>query len=126
MWMAGFQGLFWGSMMAFASLIPIVGTALICLPASIYLLLIGKWEWARPCWLGSNRVGSIDNFLRPPLMQGSSGMSTLLIFFSIIGGLHVFGLIGLIYGPIIFAVTPVLFKLYETEFQDFLQHQDHH
>lgn len=127
MWMAGFQGLFWGSMMAFASLIPVVGTALIWLPASIYLLLIGKWEWALflAGW-GAIVVGSIDNFLRPLLMQGSSGMSTLLIFFSIIGGLHVFGLIGLIYGPIIFAVTLVLFKLYETEFQDFLHHQDHH
>ena len=127
MWMAGFQGLFWGSMMAFASLIPVVGTALIWLPASIYLLLIGKWEWAVFLigW-GAIVVGSIDNFLRPLLMQGSSGMSTLLIFFSIIGGLHVFGLIGLIYGPIIFAVTLVLFKLYEAEFQDFLHHQDHH
>ncbi|GAL05903.1 predicted permease [Photobacterium aphoticum] len=38
--------------------------------------------------------------------------------------MHVFGLIGLIYGPIIFAVTLVLFKLYEVEFQDFLSHQD--
>ncbi|KLV04371.1 permease [Photobacterium aquae] len=125
MWMAGFPGLFWGSMMAFASLIPVVGTALIWLPASLYLLLIGQWEWALflAGW-GAIVVGSIDNFLRPLLMQGSSGMSTLLIFFSIIGGLNVFGLIGLIYGPIIFAVTLVLFKLYEVEFQDFLRHQD--
>ena len=125
MWLSGFPGLFWGSMMAFASLIPVVGTALIWLPASLYLLLIGQWEWALflAGW-GAIVVGSIDNFLRPLLMQGSSGMSTLLIFFSIIGGLHVFGLIGLIYGPIIFAVTLVLFKLYEVEFQDFLSHQD--
>ncbi len=57
-------------------------------------------------------------------MQGNSGMSTLLIFFSLLGGLHLFGLIGLIYGPIIFAVTIVLFRLYETEFETFLAQQD--
>jgi len=59
-------------------------------------------------------------------MQGNSSMNTLLIFFSILGGLHLVGLIGLIYGPIIFAVTLVLFKLYEVEFKDFLDHQDQH
>ncbi len=71
-------------------------------------------------------VGSIDNILRPLLMQGNSSMNTLMIFFSILGGLHLFGLIGLIYGPIIFAVTLVLFKLYEVEFKDFLDNQDHY
>ena len=125
MWLAGFPGLFWGSMMAFASFIPVVGTALIWLPAAIYLLLTHQWEWALFLvgW-GVIVVGSIDNFLRPLLMQGNSGMNTLLIFFSILGGLHLFGLIGLIYGPIIFAVTLVLFKLYEVEFKEFLDQQD--
>ncbi|RWX54225.1 AI-2E family transporter [Photobacterium chitinilyticum] len=125
MWLAGFPGLFWGSMMAFASFIPVFGTALIWLPAAIYLLLINQWEWALflAGW-GIIVVGSIDNILRPLLMQGNSSMNTLLIFFSILGGLHLFGLIGLIYGPIIFAVTLVLFKLYEVEFKDFLDNQD--
>ncbi|MGF1757766.1 AI-2E family transporter [Photobacterium sagamiensis] len=125
MWLAGFPGLFWGSMMAFASFIPVFGTALIWLPAAIYLLLINQWEWALflSGW-GIIVVGSIDNILRPLLMQGNSGMNTLLIFFSILGGLHLFGLIGLIYGPIIFSVTLVLFKLYEIEFKEFLDAQD--
>ncbi|UTM56840.1 AI-2E family transporter [Photobacterium sp. CCB-ST2H9] len=125
MWLAGFPGLFWGSMMAFASFIPVFGTALIWLPAALYLLLINQWEWAvfLVAW-GIIVVGSIDNFVRPLLMQGNSGMNTLLIFFSILGGLHLFGLIGLIYGPIIFSVTLVLFKLYEVEFKDFLEQQD--
>ncbi|MCG3863812.1 MULTISPECIES: AI-2E family transporter [unclassified Photobacterium] len=127
MWLCGFPGLFWGSMMAFASLIPVVGTALIWLPASLYLLLIGQWEWALflAGW-GIIVVGSIDNVVRPLLMQGSSSMNTLLIFFSIIGGIQLFGLIGMIYGPIIFGVTLVLFKMYEVEFKDFLEQQDTH
>lgn len=125
MWLAGFAGLFWGTMMAFASFIPVVGTALIWLPAAAYLLLIGQWEWAAflAGW-GVVVVGSVDNILRPLLMQGNSGMNTLLIFFSLIGGLHVYGLMGLIYGPIIFSLTLVLFRMYETEFHSFLEKQD--
>ena len=106
MWLVGFPGLFWGMMIGFCSFIPMIGTALIWLPAAIYLLLTGEWEWGvfLIIW-GVVVIGSIDNFVRPLVMQGNSGMNTLLIFFSLIGGLHVFGLLGLIYGPIIFGLT---------------------
>ncbi|MEZ9524781.1 AI-2E family transporter [Enterovibrio norvegicus] len=125
MWVAGFPGLFWGTMMAFASFIPVVGTALIWMPAAAYLLLIGEWQWAAflASW-GVLVVGSVDNLLRPLLMQGNSGMNTLLIFFSLIGGLQVYGLMGLVYGPVIFSLTLVLFRMYETEFHHFLEKQD--
>lgn len=121
----GLPGFFWGTMMAFASFIPAVGTALIWVPASLYLLLTGDWPWALflAVW-GVVVVGSIDNVLRPILMHGSSGMNTLLIFLSLIGGIQLFGLIGVIYGPIIFALTLVLLKLYTIEFKDFLEKQD--
>lgn len=121
----GLPGLFWGTMMAFASFIPAIGCALIWVPASLYLVLTGDWPWALFLTLwGVIVVGSIDNILRPILMQGSSSMSTLLIFLSLIGGLQLFGLIGLIYGPIIFALTHVLIRLYTIEFRDFLEKQD--
>lgn len=76
------------------------------------------------CGLGVLVVGSVDNLLRPLLMQGNSGMNTLLIFFSLIGGLQVYGLMGLVYGPIIFSLTLVLFRMYESEFHHFLEKQD--
>ncbi|GAA5215737.1 AI-2E family transporter [Corallincola platygyrae] len=122
--LAGFPGLFWGTMMAFASLIPFVGTALIWLPAAIYLFVTGDTGWAifMLIW-GVVVVGSIDNFLRPLFMQGAS-MSTVVVFFSLLGGLQVFGLIGLLYGPLIFSITLVLFHLYEKEFSRFLTDQD--
>ena len=125
MWLVGFPGLFWGMMMGFCSFIPMVGTALIWLPAAMYLLLTGEWQWGvfLIIW-GVVVIGSIDNFVRPLVMQGNSGMNTLLIFFSLIGGLQVFGLLGLIYGPLIFGLALALFGLYETEFEDFLKHQD--
>ncbi|RJX74463.1 AI-2E family transporter [Vibrio sinensis] len=125
MWLAGFPGLFWGTMMGFASFIPVVGTALIWIPAAIYLFLIGDTTWAIFLAVWSIAiVGSIDNLLRPFLMQGSAGMNTLMIFFSLLGGLQLFGLIGLIYGPLVFAITIVLFNMYEEEFQNFLDQQD--
>lgn len=125
MWLVGFPGLFWGMVMGFSSFIPVVGTMLVWVPAAIYLFLTGEWQWALFLMIwGALVVGSIDNFLRPFIMQGNSGMNTLLIFFSLIGGINVFGLLGLIYGPLIFALALALFNLYENEFDSFLERQD--
>lgn len=126
MYIVGFPGFFWGAVMAFASFIPMIGTALIWVPATIYLLLLGDWQSALflAVW-GIVVIGSADNFLRPILMQKQGGGgSTLIIFFSLIGGLQLFGLAGLIYGPIIFALTVVFLKMYEMEFESFLEEQD--
>lgn len=124
LWLAGFPGVFWGAVMAFTSLIPIVGTALIWLPAALYLLVTGELGWALflVIW-GVVVIGSVDNLLRPLLMQGAT-MSTVVVFFSLIGGLQVFGLMGLIYGPLIFSITLVMYRLYESAFTDFLDSQD--
>ncbi len=123
---AQLPGLFWGTMMAFASLIPVVGTLLIWLPASIYLLLSGHWGYSlfMVLWC-SIIVGSIDNFVRPLVMKDAGGnTSTLIIFFSIMGGLNLFGLIGLLYGPLIIGLMMVLLYIYSLEFRAFLNHQD--
>jgi predicted PurR-regulated permease PerM len=126
LWIAGFPGVFWGTVMAFASLIPLVGTALVWVPAALYLLVTGDWELAIFLFVwGVVVVGSVDNFLRPVFMQGAS-MNTIVVFFSLIGGLQVFGLMGLIYGPLIFSLTLVLFKLYENAFAEFLDSQENH
>ncbi|MHB8789642.1 MAG: AI-2E family transporter [Desulfobulbaceae bacterium] len=121
----GFPALFWGVMMAFASLIPAVGTALIWLPATGYLFLSGRWGYGIFLLLWSVLVvGSIDNFLRPMFMKGAAEMSTVLIFFSILGGIGYFGLIGLLYGPLIFGLTLVMLYIYRIEFASFLDGQD--
>lgn len=121
----GMPGFFWGAVMAFASLIPVVGTALVWVPASAYLLISGKIGlgvfliiWCVVV------VGMIDNLLRPLFMRGGAGMSTVVIFFAILGGIHLFGLIGLIYGPLIFGITMVLLYIYDLEFDAFLKGQD--
>lgn len=124
-WIAGLPALFWGIAMAFASLVPMVGTALVWIPAALYLLISGHWGLALFMTLWCILVvGMIDNIVRPLFMQGSTDMSTLLIFFAILGGINYFGLIGILYGPIIFGLAMVLLYIYSIEFDDFLNRQD--
>lgn len=121
----GIPALFWGTMLAFSSLIPVVGTALIWIPAVIYLVIVGKYGLA--VFLGiycAVVVGSIDNFLRPVFMRGAGGMSTFMIFLSVLGGIPLFGFAGILYGPLVFGVAWVLLIIYEYEFDDYLNHQD--
>lgn len=123
---AHLPGLFWGTVMAFASLIPVVGTTIIWGPAAIYLFISGHWGYGifMILWCALI-VGMIDNFVRPLFMKGSgSNMSTLLIFLSILGGLKYFGLLGLLYGPLLIGLTIVFLYIYSLEFESFLNQQD--
>ncbi|MDY6908363.1 MAG: AI-2E family transporter [Thermodesulfobacteriota bacterium] len=121
----GIPGLFWGSTMAFASLIPLVGTALVWMPAVGYLLFLGKWKSALflAAWCVVF-VGSIDNFLRPFFMRGQSDMSPFYILLAIIGGVQYFGLVGILYGPLILAFAMVMLYIYQIEYRDLLE-QEH-
>jgi predicted PurR-regulated permease PerM len=118
----GLPGLFWGAVMAITSLIPFVGTALVWVPASVYLLATG--HTGKAVFLAAwclVVVGSIDNLLRPLLMKGSSEMSTLWMFFAVVGGLQYFGFLGLLYGPIVFALCAALLALYRAAFSTHLE-----
>ncbi len=117
----GIPALFWGTMMGFASLVPVVGTSLVWVPASLYLLMVAKWKAAIFLFLWcAVLVTSIDTFLRPYFMKGASGMSTLFIFLSVIGGLKVFGAAGILYGPLILSFAMVMLKIYGEEFRGVL------
>lgn len=127
LWICGLPGLFWGGVMAFASLIPVIGTALIWIPATIYLVISGSTGYG--IFLGVwclVVVGMMDNFVRPIFMKGGANMSTALIFLSILGGINLFGIMGILYGPLVFGIALVLLYIYEAEFGDFLDQQDKH
>jgi len=122
----GMPGLFWGTVMGFASLIPVIGTALVWGPAVIYLLLLGSWKSGIFLLVWSIvLVGSIDNFLRPFLMRGESNLSPFYIFLAIIGGVQYFGLPGILYGPLILTFAMVMLYIYSVEYQDFLNDMKH-
>ncbi|MFH1152231.1 MAG: AI-2E family transporter [Pseudomonadota bacterium] len=121
----GLPGFFWGTVMAFASLIPVVGTALVWGPATLYLIIAGSYKLSIFMVVWSVLVvGMIDNIVRPLFMKGSAEMSTLFLFLAILGGINYFGLTGLLYGPLVFGITMVLFYIYELEFRGFLNTQD--
>lgn len=117
----GIPAIFWGTMMGFASMVPFAGVALIWIPAVGYLISEGRFTAA--IFLGlwnALLVGSIDNFLRPFLMQGQSKMSPFYLFMALIGGFQAFGVVGLLYGPLIFAFATVMLYIYKHEYQELL------
>jgi predicted PurR-regulated permease PerM len=112
----GIPALFWGVVLGVSSFIPLVGIALVWVPVAAYLAASGKL-WAALfilVWCGLG-VGTIDNFLRPYLMQGRSGMSTLILFFALLGGIQLFGPIGLLYGPMILGLLAVMLYIYRLQ-----------
>jgi predicted PurR-regulated permease PerM len=109
--------LLWGAGMALVSLVPIVGTALIWGPVVIFYLLTGSiLRGLLMLLVFGVAVGSVDNVLKPILIQRGMEIHTLWVFVSVIGGLNVFGFLGLVLGPFLFTVLVVLLEIYKVEF----------
>jgi len=101
----------WGVVMTFLSTIPMLGSGIVWGPAAVVLGVTGQW-WkmgALTLW-GVLVIGTIDNFLRPRLVGKRTRMHDLLVFFSVLGGLAAFGVIGLLLGPVILGISMVLFE----------------
>jgi len=105
--------IFWGVMMAFFSFVPVVGSAMIWAPAAISLMVAGHLGrgivLAVICGV---IVGVVDNVVRPWLISGRAEMGGLVIFISVLGGIAVFGLLGIVLGPIIVAMAASLLDVY--------------
>jgi predicted PurR-regulated permease PerM len=101
----------WGVVTVFTSIIPLLGAGAVWVPGALYLLLTGHWIKAIIlAAFGGAVISSVDNFLRPKLVGGRVGLSPLVIFFSVLGGLQVFGLLGIVVGPVIFAIAGSLIE----------------
>ncbi len=98
---------------AAAGLLPIGGTALVWVPASLYLFYATGWSWATflIVWCLIS-IGIIDNFVKPMAMKHGTGLPTLALFFGIAGGLEAYGPIGLFIGPAIMSVFAALLRVY--------------
>jgi len=114
-WITGIPVLFGSVATAFASFIPLIGTTLVWLPATVYLLLTGKVGSAifLSIWWVVVVGFILDNILRPLLMSGRTEMSTPLVFLFILGGIHFFGLAGVLYGPFVLGALYMLLYLYD-------------
>lgn len=125
-WVLGISGaIFWGVVMVVFSVLPVIGGALVWVPAAIFLALSGQFMkaviLAAFCGLV---VGSVDNVLRPRLVGRDTEMHDLMILFSTLGGIIAFGAVGFILGPIIAALFQTLWELLDTAFTDVLPRRD--
>lgn len=113
-WVLGVpSAIVWGVVMTFLSMIPMLGAFLVWVPAAIYLALTGHYMKAvfLVLW-GTLVIGMIDNFLRPKLVGGRTRLHELLIFFAVLGGLQVFGVLGIVLGPVVLALAMSLIEVF--------------
>ncbi len=104
---------FLGLATAFFSLLPVGGSGLIWVPAAIYLFLKGTWirgllllAWSAVV------VSTADNVLKPALISGGTNLPTLFLFFGMLGGLQVFGILGFILGPVLLVMLATFLEMY--------------
>lgn len=103
----------WGVVMTVLSVVPVVGGALVWVPAAIILAFQGAWFKAVVLVVFCSLViGSIDNLLRPWLVGQDARMSDLMILFSTLGGIGVFGAMGFIIGPIVAALFMTVWEIF--------------
>jgi predicted PurR-regulated permease PerM len=105
----------WGMAMSITSFIPIVGCALVWVPATLYLFAKGLTTQAVIlAAIGIFVISAVDNILRPIIIRGRVSMPLLLVFFSVFGGIQVFGLLGLVLGPLVVAVFASVVGIFRT------------
>ena len=105
--------LFWAVLIAFFSLVPVVGSALIWIPAAIWIGLNGHWGKAVVIVAICGGVAGVaDNIVRPVLLRNRTRLNELLLFVSVLGGIEVFGLLGIVAGPTIMAAAMGVFRVY--------------
>src|ERR1039458_8836152 len=105
--------IFWGVLMAFLSLLPVVGAWPVWIPAAIWLFSTGHGGRAVILIVICGGLGAtIDNILRPVLLGGRSSLNGLLVFISVLGGIAVFGVLGVVLGPIVVATAVGMLDVY--------------
>lgn len=120
LWAAGIDGaVFWGALMIILSIIPAVGTALVWVPAVVYLVLDGQIGAAVGVALWCSLVvGTADNVLTPMLIGKDTEMPALLVMLTTLGGLAAFGVAGILIGPIIGALFIAVWELWGSAFDE--------
>ena len=120
----GIEGaLIWGIIMTLFSVVPGFGSFIVWLPAAIIMFISGNiWQGVIIAVFGALVISTIDNFLRPVLVGKDTQMHPLLILFSTLGGLILFGVSGFVIGPIISALLLSLWEMYEQYYREELSH----
>lgn len=108
---------FLGVLAGFLSLIPFVGAAGVWIPCTIYLAATGDVVRAIILLVyGSLVISMVDNVLRPLLIGNQTRLPTLFLFFGILGGVQVYGVLGLFLGPVLLAIVVAFIRIYQEQF----------
>jgi predicted PurR-regulated permease PerM len=109
----------WGVLMAFLSLLPAVGAAGVWLPVAVYFLATGAvWEGVVLIAYGAFVIGLVDNLLRPYLVGKDTQMPDYVVLISTLGGIAIFGLDGLVMGPVIAAMFIAVWDIFSAARQN--------
>lgn len=114
--------LLWAVVMSLLSTIPMLGSFVVWIPAALYLAATGVWWKAVAlCLWGSLVIGMSDNVLRPVLVGQRAKMHQLMVFFSVLGGVNAFGVLGILMGPVLMALATALLAAFRaTDHPDLL------
>lgn len=116
-WFLGVQApVLWGTLMAFLSLLPAIGAAIVWAPVAIYFLATGSvWQGVALIVFGTVVIGLVDNLLRPLLVGKDTKMPDYVVLLSTVGGMALFGLNGFVIGPVMAALFIACWDLFVTE-----------
>ncbi len=104
--------LLWALVMAFLSLLPAIGAAIVWAPVALYLLAAGSiWQGLFLIGYGVLVIGLVDNLLRPFLVGQSTKLPDYIVLISTLGGIEIFGLQGFVIGPLIAAIFMVSWEI---------------
>jgi predicted PurR-regulated permease PerM len=120
MWIFGVGSPFlWGVVATLFSIIPLVGAWLVLYPAALILAIQGNyWQAVGILVVTMVVIVNVDNLMRPRLVGQETGMHDLMVFFSTLGGISLFGPTGFILGPMVAALFLVLLDIYSQEFKE--------
>jgi predicted PurR-regulated permease PerM len=115
------SGILWGSMIAFFAFLPMVGGSIILVPAAVYLFLTGHTGLAVGFVIfNAVQVGILEYVVKPRFISGPIQLNGILVFFSVVAGISVFGLLGLFYGPLIITMVLTLAEIYRAHYRSSL------
>lgn len=113
------NAVFWTFLMVLMAMIPFIGTPIIWVPAAIYLFLSGQPLRGGVLFaIGAVVATVMDDVLRPILVEGNMELHEAFILIGVIGGIFVFGAIGLFVGPVLFGLLRVLLEMFKTRYPE--------
>ena len=115
-WFAGMPvPLLWGAVMGILAYLPLVGAGIVWLPAAVYLFIQGDYAAGGILCVSGFVIAVLDYVVRTLVVGEASKLNTLLTFFAVLGGIQLFGLVGIVAGPLVVAVSFALLDSYRLE-----------